>query len=415
MLEVAGYLDGLRAGLSSLGHDARVHTLEDHPFGYGTDDRSLPQRVVRWTARRRATGGGATRPLWLVADAVAKLAFLVWAAARYDVFVISAGRSLFELRELWLLRVMRKTTVCMFFGSDERPPYCNGAYLSRTDPPTATEHAQLARRLRHRVRRADRWSTWVVSHPPSSHFHTRPVVQLLALGIPVAQPSGDRPRSSRPVVAHAPSNAAAKGSTLIRTAVAEARRAGIDFDYEEIVDRPHAEVLQLYARTDIVLDEVWSDSPLSVTAAEASAAGTVTIVGGVDWPFVETSMARLPAIPTVRVGPDDIGSTLIDLLRDGGRRRELGAAAQRYASAWLTPTSVARRVVRLVEEGPEEAWLHDPRATIYTAGVSAPTPAVRSAVADVIATVGVHALGLEDKPQVERAFVELVRDDDRAE
>jgi len=135
------------------------------------------------------------------------------------------------------------------------------------------------------------------------------------------RPPSDNPR---PLVVHAPSNRAKKGTAHVLDACAQ---LPVELDIVEGVQ--HDEACERYARADIVVDQLnagWH----GVFALEAMALGK-PVVGHLKPDVVERSAeafgVRVPIVPAT-------AETLVDALRplveDAGLRRELGAAGRAY-------------------------------------------------------------------------------------
>jgi glycosyltransferase involved in cell wall biosynthesis len=135
------------------------------------------------------------------------------------------------------------------------------------------------------------------------------------------RPPSDNPR---PLVVHAPSSRAKKGTAHVIEACAQ---LPVELDIVEGV--PHDEARERYARADIVVDQLnagWH----GVFALEAMALGK-PVVSHLKPDVVERSAeafgVRVPIVPAT-------AETLVDVLRplveDASRRRELGAAGRAY-------------------------------------------------------------------------------------
>ncbi len=81
---------------------------------------------------------------------------------------------------------------------------------------------------------------------------------------------------ARPVVLHAPSSPALKGTQLVRAAVARLRREGYDFEYVELSGVSHDRVREALERAHIVLNEFYSYVP-GVFGVEGLAAGCAVV------------------------------------------------------------------------------------------------------------------------------------------
>ena len=411
MGETAGFCTGLVAGLRGIGVRADFLNLGDDPFGYADQlDQPRSVRITRWLARRRATRRGPGAAAWTALHRIATLWLFAASVVRYDAFVFRAGDSFFALRDLGLLRRLGKQVVVVFFGTDSRPSYMNGAEVGRGMAGARAVAATADKRRM--VERTERHASAVVCHVLSAQLHRRPTVAFLEIGIPrrvpVDVPSPPGSDAGRPIRAlHAPSRAAGKGTDAIRAAVADAQARGVPVELLVVSGRPNREVIEAIAACDFVIDQPTSDTPMAAFAAEAAALGRPTIVGGHGWDDLRR-ITRAEAIPPAHLcRPDELSAAVERLATDHAYRRELGAAARRFVEERWSPESVARRFGALLAGDPPAAWWFDPAAIVYAHGDGMDTDALRQSLRGVLDAAGVDGFGVADKPELERRLVEL--------
>jgi hypothetical protein len=258
-------------------------------------------------------------------------------------------------------------------------------------------------RIAARVRRIERWADEIVAHEASAQFHRRPFVRLLEIGLPmVIDQAGlkgrhrlGEPTPESPVrVLHCPTDPVAKGSTEIREIVRALEASGIGIDYREVSGRPHREVLDEAAVADIVIDELYGDTPLGVLAAEAGWMGTPAICGGY---FAGRDLRPLTdgaEWPTAFVTPEKFRDALRELLLDPAARAKLGAAAESFVQSRWAPVSVAQRMLAVVDDMIPAAWMVDPASIAYVDGYGMPQSVRIDAVRAYVDREGTAALEL---------------------
>ncbi|HEU4945778.1 MAG TPA: glycosyltransferase [Kribbella sp.] len=127
-----------------------------------------------------------------------------------------------------------------------------------------------------------------------------------------------------PVVLHAPSRSALKGSLFVDPVLQDLDEQGL-IEYRRVEGVPHAELMELVRDADIVIDQLLLGS-YGVFACEAMAAGRVT-VGHV----ADHVRAQLPTeLPIVEATPDDLREVLERLVEDRGPARKLAEAGPDY-------------------------------------------------------------------------------------
>ena len=407
MGETAGYCAGLVSGFRALGLRADHLNLGSDPMRYARVPPLRRARAVRWLAERRRSGPG-PRAAWAALHRAAMAVLLLHAVVRYDAFVFRAGDSFLGLRDLALLRRLGKPVLVVFFGSDSRPSYLNGAEVAR-DPSGARLAAETAAKRR-MVERIEREAGAIVCHVMSAQLHSRRSVAFLAIGIPRDAPTAAPPLPEGPIrVLHAPSRTAGKGTELINRAVDAARSGGVALELEVISGRPNADVLRAIAGCHFVIDQLYSDTPMAGFAAEAAALGRPAIVGGLGWDELRTATPPETLPPAHLCHPDELAEALVRLATDAAYRAELGERARAFVSERWSPAAVAARVIDVLRGDIPAEWWFEPSAIAYAGGAGMAAGEVAPAVRAVVEAGGTAALKAGDKPELERRLVELAR------
>jgi glycosyltransferase involved in cell wall biosynthesis len=409
MGETAGYCAGLVVGLRALGLRADHLDLGHDPMRYAIERPPVRARVVRWLAARRRSGPG-PRAAWTLLHRAAMAGLLLHAIARYDAFVFRAGDSFLGLRDLALLRRLGKPVLVVFFGSDSRPSYLNGAEVAR-GPSGAALAAETAAKRR-MVERIERDGGAIVCHIMSAQLHSRRAVAFLAVGIPRTSPEAAQAPPEGPIrVLHAPSLATGKGTETIRRAVDAVRAAGVSVELEVISGRSNHEVLRAIEGCHFVIDQLYSDTPMAGFAAEAAALGRPAIVGGLGWDEVRAATPPDMLPPAHVCHPDELAEAIARLATDHAYRAALGERARAFVRERWSPAAVASRLVDVLRGQAPAEWWFEPAAIVYAGGAGQPLDGVAGAVRAVIEAVGAAALQVGDKPVLERRLVELATRD----
>ncbi|MEX2195805.1 MAG: hypothetical protein WD844_11015 [Thermoleophilaceae bacterium] len=305
-IETAGVAGALARALRRRGHDAELAVFVPHPFGYPHD-----RTVGTGYARRAAAGLGA--PL------------------RHDVLHWQFGTTLLEFVDAAWARPFRRTQVMHYWGDDVR----TREVTARLHPGRARAFDAMARddrTVRRRLRLAGRLCAAALVSDLELAAHARPwfrAVYVLPTPLELPLDVGPAPpplAGEEPIVLHAPSDAAIKGTREIGAALeAVAARRPLRPRLVRGVARP--DVLAEVARADVVVDQLNSDTP-GVFALEAMAL-SVPVLVEYD-PAMLAPFAR--AAPLVRVSPATLEAELERLLDDGERRGRLGAAGAAYVA-----------------------------------------------------------------------------------
>jgi hypothetical protein len=418
MTEAAGYYAGLRRGFEDIGIPTLFIDDSAHPFGYVAPDMlGRTSRLVDRVRRRRMVGSSLiARTFWRMPEIATraarfgiKLALFIRALLTCDAFIFGGGETFFRRRDLTLLRLLRKRVVVVFVGSDHRPPYLNGRWVRSMPDRESEALVEDIRTVHDRVRAAEQFADVIVASGASAQFHRRPFVQILAVGTPSRFPSAPvdpkpdpcfRGRGVR--ILHSPSNPASKGSDLVRAAVAAVRAGGHEIDYVELSGRPHSDVLDCLRECDMVVDEVFSDAPMAMFAAEAAFFAKPALVTGYYAEMVPIEMAAELVPPTLFSMPDRLQHDLFRLVSDEDFRLNLGQRAQAFLRTHWEPGQVALRYLRILRGDIPAAWLVDPAKIQYLRGYGMPIEVRDEGIRRIVGEAGIDALCLGDKPVLER-------------
>jgi hypothetical protein len=270
------------------------------------------------------------------------------------------------------------------------------------------------RRQKTKLRWLERGATVCINAPCTAHFHERPVVNWFALGFPrdVAASEVQPDRSSSMAVptpaavrvVHSPSNPLVKGTALIEAALNRLRQRGFDLEFVTLKGLANEEVLAAIRCCDLVVDQLYSDTPMAGLATEAALLGKPALVGGYSARDITHTLGGMPQPPTRFVDPERFEQALEELVGSPAARDELGGAARRFVEAEWSCRQVAQRLLRILRSDAPAEWWFDPARVNYLAGCGMSEDAARERVRRLIDDAGIGALQLGDKPALEQAF-----------
>jgi len=420
--EIAGYYASLVDGFNASGCIATYGVIYTHRFAYGSAHppgllRGFALRVWDWSEHNRRS-----RLPWLIARLLHQLlaaAYLLVQLPRIDAVVMGFGHSYWPGNlDLPVLRLLGKRVIVnMGHGSDMRPPYLDGSYLSVDDAvmPAAGWLARRSRLLSRQARRCSRWAHWVIGQPlSSSHFGCQPMVNWFAIGWPHQPVEVDScsvalsPALGRPWrLLHAPSKPVLKGTGRIRAAIEQLRAAGYAIDYTELQGRPNHEVLSCLQRCDLVVDQLYSDTPMAGLAVEAAALGKPALVAGYGLDQLRQHVPPGWWPPSFTCAPQELTTALERVLQDPAQMQSKGREAQRFIQEHWHIKLVAQRYLTLIADVPPNVWMFEPTAVHYLYGCGLSAARVRETVHSLIATAGISALQLSHRPDLEQAYQDL--------
>lgn len=325
--EVAGQVGVLARAQRRLGHQVHSWT-PPHPFGYERSGDIWRPHRTRW--RRRA--------------ALASL--LASAPRRYDIVHLHFARSFlpdhFGGLDVRYLRRRGVKVVVHFWGSDIRRPDVEAARNPHfvnsydEDPATNSRRVQLWARLTggHCIVADHSYDAYLGEAFP--HRWVVPQATETTRVAPLIPEASVR----RPVVAHAPSQLAFKGTEAVREAVNLLTRQGVQLDYRELSGQRHDDVMHALAAADVVIDQLRCGTH-GVLAADAMGMGKPVVC----WVLPQLLPTFPAGFPVVNATPQSLPSVLATLMEDGHRRARIGAASRDYAVRVHDADAVARRVL----------------------------------------------------------------------
>lgn len=438
LTEVSGYYSNLKKGFEELGIPTAYVSLYAHPFKYEEVEEQwwLP-RLARYCVQRRISrlsAGLPVRVFWLAAVTWSRFLLFIWALWRFDAFIMGGGSSFFRFREFPILKLFRKRIVYMFHGTDSRPGYMDGfcedvprlsprtfedLYHASSQDPDANEevvlrlrgYLQATHRRKTNVMRVEKYADVSVNHPAHGHFHTRPFVPSVIVGLPyhfkaVSPTSTNNGRESVRVL-HSPSHPEGKGTIYIRAAIEKAKAKGLEIDYVEITGRPNTEVLAELQRCDFVVDQAFSDYPMAAFAMEAAFFAKPAIVGGYYADRIGKDIPQEYVPPTLFCHPDQIAEAIAKLATDVPFREDLGARAQAFVERRWVAREVAGRYLKLLQGEIPQDWIFSPEHIQYVQGMGQPEARTSAIVRALVERHGRTALFLCHQPALEQRFLDF--------
>jgi len=416
LTEVSGYYANLKSGFAALGITCVHIPLQAHRFKYSDlSDQPFWGRLARACVTRRISSAWPMNLFWLAASFVTRIALFLYALLKFDIFILGGGSSFFRLYELPLLRFFRKKIIYVFHGTDARPPYVDGFFegvppFSQASPiprgkalhKILRSYIKATRRRRRDTTFVERWANAVVCGPSWAQFLVNPFSNFFIIGVPIdlrtSQIKPPENPSSHAIILHAPSQHDGKGTNQIRQVVHSLRVEGFEFDYIEISGRPNSEVIDAISRSDLVVDQFYSDTPMAAFAAEAAFFGKPALVGSYYADLISKEMPQDLIPPSIFCHPDDLGLQLKRLILDPALRIETGRNAQQFVRNCWAPEVVARRFLKIIDGSAPTTWMVNPLETSYFHGIGISEDRSKQNINAIVEHYGISALSLpQDK------------------
>jgi hypothetical protein len=368
LTEIAGVNAGLSKGFRDLGHHVTSVVLDRHPFGYETAEfDSLPKTLglaiqVRAFARKAGRLPKARRAFCGAADKFLRALAFPSLIRKHDVFVFIFGAVVIGRWEGAIVRLFRRSYIQILLGSDARPPFLDAYYVSEKSLASPGPLLKRSRRMRRQLSVLSRCSTAIVALPEFGHYLTRPYVDLMWLGLPivpvhgVARPSITNRESFR--ILHSPSHEKMKGTAIIRASIERLQKIRPEVEYRELKGVPNSVVREALQETDLLVDQLYSDTPSPALATEASSLGVPTLLGTLHHSILSQS-GNFGYPATMTIDPDELDRTLDRLVENRNSLPLTGQMAKKFVDEHWNPISVASRILEIANNS-TEVRVHSP-------------------------------------------------------
>jgi len=273
-----------------------------------------------------------------------------------DVFIFNFGSSFRSDRwDFHILRALGKRIICVFLGDDTRYwyAYTREAEILGTDGDIrpyldevlkGREHDYLAVKLQ-TVRKAEAYAHLILAVPDAAQLQVRPYMRL-NIPIDLSGIEFGIPDREVPLIVHAPSVRNIKGTDHVLAAIDQLRAEGIQFEFRLIEGLPNDELRALLEQSDIVIDQMYSET-IATFALEGLAAGNVVLAR-----YLADRVRVGPDCPVVNVNVHTLVGRLREVILNRGLRRQLASAGRPYVEKHHSHLVVTRQILDWLESPP---------------------------------------------------------------
>jgi len=323
LIEIAGYYRNLKEGFRELGIEADFYNLQYHPFRYGgNDNRGWPFALLFWLKswEKHALLRYLFLPLHAFYIRLLRVLLFFYCLIRYDGFIFGFNSTFLNYLDLPILKLFGKKVIYQFNGSDARPPYLDGSIMAKDRGVSLAQCVALTRKKKKIIKKIDRYADAIITIPMIAHFHERPFLNWLKIGIPCKPPShAFHPSTSENGIriVHSPSHPEAKGSVLISETIERLRSKGLAIDFVMITNQPNEKVLEALANCDFVVDQLYADYGMPGFAVEAAWFGKPTVIAGYAGDIWQELLTADETPPTCYCKPAELESAIEKMIIDG--------------------------------------------------------------------------------------------------
>jgi glycosyltransferase involved in cell wall biosynthesis len=323
LTDVANITASYARGFKALGHD--VFSV------VWSKSRFYPDSEYDLIIDERNPGEKPRNGLLAIFRIAVQLAKLV-KGLKYDLFILYAPAVLPTHLYYPVLKFFNKKIITAFWGSDVRYWYAFAEEMKlfgmENEISPFFEYAKSRSggsywdKVR-TVKVAEKYSTFIISQPDCAQLQTQPYMRC-NLPLDLSQYKFNIPGRVKPLILHAPSVPEAKGTDIVLEVIKELNEEGLKFDFRFIENMPNAELRQLLADSDIVVDELYS-ATVGGLSAEAMATGNAVLVRYM------ADYCKVPAgCPAINVNKFTLKDNLRQMIVDVDGRKKLAALGRPY-------------------------------------------------------------------------------------
>jgi hypothetical protein len=431
--EIAGQYRNLALAMLEQDVDCNYYTFYQHKFNYGGDigDSKIPA----WMRKIHTFGKKGTVARRILSVGIFEFLRVIFFAIhfhKYDVFYFGFGVSLLRWNiDLPILRMFNKKIIAnLSHGSDMTPSYLNGALMDADmTMPSARKLVKSTFAKRRLIRRFERNVDIIIGSPLSSSFLSRkPYIDIIRLGRTCQaqnKPSIEHLDGSNVLpkdgvldlkdgsktlhFMHIPSHSPGKGTSLIREAMNKIVVEYPFVKYTELSGLSNNEVLSSLADADLLIDQVYSDLPLSGIGMEAFVMGVPVLLCGYGLSGLKSKYSSNIFPPTIISHPHELAERLRMLIEHPIALNEAKKNSTNFVETLWSKQEVVKRYVQLFtcSDFPVN-WWHDPKSHIYLHGYGLSEQRVKGILKDVLCTYGKSGLCLSHRPDLENAISNFV-------
>lgn len=418
-VEISGIYTSLAYALKNKGYKVLLFTKVPHRFHYSIniENRLGIKTKLKNLIIRIININKFIFYIYLIFFDIFMLPFYLYIIARYDVFIFTFGKSLFYVNyDLIILKKLRKKIIMNIgHGSDSRPPYLDGSFHEKS----IDEIVKLTKKLKKTIERIEKYSDIIICHPYTAHFLKRKFVNWFAIGIPYVLTKFDQllkienTEISRNFlrILHAPSNPVFKGTYEIREIINGLVKKGYKIEYVEKSNVSNLEILKEIAKCDLIIDQLYSDTPLPTLAGEAACLRKPAIVCGYEIEKLkELYIPNEMVPPSLNPRPEDLEKFIKYFYFNKHYIDEIGKKLNEYVRKNLDAYKVAEKYELIIKNEIPENWLIDPFSIDYIYGAGINKEKLKNILREIIKNYGIEALELSHRPDLEKKFLEFIED-----
>ena len=418
VVEIAGYYHNLQLGFEQLGIPSKFYSFNEHKFGYSTRANTdfLHSIIKNIRLKKSGVKFKSIRKFISIIDELLTMIWFIYILFKYDTFIFGFGQSILRKnRDLPILQFFNKTLIMnLGHGSEARPPFMNGYWLN-TQSGEGLPLDVIVNETKtcfRSVKFIERFTNVVIGSPFStSQFCNKPFVNWFHIGLPTQDTksevqSAELKADNTLRILHAPSNTNSKGTASIKRTVTELQAQGFDIRLKILTGVENKQVISEIQKSDLVIDQLYSDTPMAALAAEAASYGKPSIIGSYALSDFNDHIPMKKRPPSIVINPEELSATLIKIMQDRDYLNEVGLEAQKFIKEQWSICKVAENFMLLINNQIPHDWWVNPSDIHFFKAAGGDFELIQETISEIVKQYGIDALCLKDKDELKILIAE---------
>ncbi|MBL4954593.1 glycosyltransferase family 4 protein [Neobacillus sp. OS1-32] len=263
-----------------------------------------------------------------------------------DIFHFHNANTLMQdFADLPLLKANGKKMIMHHWGSDVRSEAMVKKLNPYPLPPTYYTDEEIHKQLTFLSQYID---TAIVqdyeTYPYVKDYYKNVFILPLACNVEEFEPAYPSVTNHHPVIIHAPTNRAFKGSDYVEAAM-EQIQGKAPFTFKILEKMSHEKAIAEYKNADIIIDQLLCGT-YGMFSVEAMAMGKPVVA------FIRDDVrSKFPdELPIVQATPETLADVLLELIQDPQRRYQLGVAGRKYVETYHSGEKIASELLSIYQQ-----------------------------------------------------------------
>lgn len=423
LTEIAGYFSNLKKGFELNKINSTFLDLTNHNFNYGGNDNDLfllVKLILKLKLIQDKTKNNSIFKIAYFTEKSLRILLFIQILFTHDVFIFSFANSFLKYKDLPILKFFNKKIIYVFLGSDSRPPYIDGFIISKISEPKYEKLYERSKKQKENISTIEKYSDYIIDHIPQALFHEKKFIPLSKIGIPFSSKySYSENKTLKNLnsvkILHSPSNIEVKGTLLIREVIKEIKNKGYNIEFIEVVNKPNSYVIEKINECDIIIDQIYSDTPMAGFSTEAAFFGKPVVVCGYYSDYISMHVEESLIPPTIFCSFEKLEENIIRLIEDYDYRILLGNNSRYFVANVLNPSVVAEKYLNIINNNIDNSYFFDPNNIDYIYGGGIEKNNLREIIKKLVDKYGIKSLQLKDKPHLEKLFLNFIKEENNVE